>query len=102
MPNELSNLFDIELSFNLCKQIIRQRDFQSLIELDRQCKLLLEKIPETNGGQEIQTLTLTSEEDGLSILLYYIYYLMLDKKERAIFKNLEAFILKNNFSLYTI
>lgn len=45
---------------------------------------------------------LTPEEDGLSILLYYIYYLMLDKKERAIFKHLEAFVLKNNFSLYTV
>ena len=45
---------------------------------------------------------LTPEEDGLSILLYYIYYLMLDKKERPIFKNLEAFILKYNFSLYTV
>ena len=102
MPNELSNLFDIELSFNLCKQIIRQREFQSLIELDHQCKLLLEKVPEAQGGQETQTLILTPEEDGLSVLLYYIYYLMLDKKERAIFKNLEAFILKNNFSIYTI
>lgn len=53
MPNELSNLFDVELSFNLCKQIIQQREFQSLIELDYQCKLLLEKIPEASEGQEI-------------------------------------------------
>ena len=53
MPNELSNLFDIELSFDLCKKIIRQREFQSLIELDHQCKLLLDKVPEAGGGQEI-------------------------------------------------
>lgn len=95
MEENFQNQFDIGLSFKLCQEIIRERKFECLVELNQQCSFLISKIDPDRG--EIR---FSLEEDTLLIPLYYIYFIMLDKKERLIFSNISKLILRRNIFLY--
>lgn len=95
MEERLQNQFDVDLAFSLCKDIIEERKFESLVQLDEQCLYLFDKIDPYGTN-----LLVSLEEDALFILLYYIFYILLDEKERRIFTNFYKLILGRNIILY--
>ena len=92
MSEILSQNFDLEYTYELCEKIILHRDFQCLIKLNEQCELLYNGRNFPNSFMK----DLTMEEDALFILLYYIYYILLDFKERNIFYFLQKIIILRN------
>lgn len=95
--------FNIERMFALCENIIRRREFKSLFELSSQCNLfygILQNLsynPQDDNSRNISDL-----DDSIFILLYYIYYILLDEKERNIFIPISKLILWKNMSLQEI
>lgn len=72
--------------FELCKKIIAFREFRCLEQLNIECEYLIHVLND-------------KDFDVLKIFLYYIYYIMLDEKERNIFFNLKKLVLTNNYQL---
>lgn len=93
MSENIQTNYDINFMFNLAREIIFARKFESLVELDAQCKMVYEDI-ENNIPLNIDN---SRYLDCLYIYLYYIYYVMLKEDEELIFMHLRELIMyKNN------
>lgn len=96
MPEEQYNLFDMKLVYELCENIIKSRKFECLIQLNEQCSYFYAgKMAFFNE----HPISLTIEEDAFLIMLYYIYYILLDEKERNLFLYMQKTVLSKNVSL---
>ena len=77
MSENIQNNCDFDKMFSLVEEIVTKREFKCLIELDQQCKIVLQSILDNEFDKEKDSGYL----DCLYIFLYYIYYVMLKEDE---------------------